>query len=489
MAMVCVVVGALCGYAVADAKDLAPGIITFQPPEGLAQPYPAVQASPAPDTSPVPDADFARAPAVDSSKVQRILERAAAQLDGKGALAAQVLDAQTGAELGAVNPSENLVPASNMKLLTAFAALRSLGAEKTFSTSVMREGEDLYLVGGGDIALAPDAGDSTATLGRAGLGDLARAVAQKLADVDAVQVFVDTSAYSDPLYEPSLPADSRSWVMPMSPLAMHLGKVSDDAPDGLASSYVDDPAAAALSAFVEQLNKAGVEASAAGHKTAPAEAEPVADVTSAPVRALADYLLLVSENSLAETLAHQVGIARGEDGSFAGGAAGVSKVLQEAGFDLSGSALHDGSGLSELNNISPALLTQVLRSVWACAADSRDAAHSDAQAWREAVKADGAESLRNAEGVTGCPTAAIGIGIPIGGVDGSLRSRFVDGAGTARVHAKTGSLDDASSLAGFVLTREGRPLIFAIVVNTEPGVDAYAQRPVIDAAVTALAEL
>lgn len=506
MAVVCVLVGMLCGYAVADANDRVPGLITLAPSEDAPQPYPAVRAASTPVEQTLPNADLSAAAAVDKQKVQGILENMSTAFAGKGDIAARVLDARTGAELGVVNAETSLIPASNMKLLTAFAALRSLGAEKTFATSVVRDGESLYLVGGGDIALAPDAGDATATLGRAGLGDLARAVAKQLTDVASVQVFVDTSSYGEPEYEPSLPADSRSWVMSMSPIAMHLGKVSDDAPDGVASSYPADPAAEALEAFVQQLDKAGVKAHVAGHKRAPEQAISVAAVHSAPVRSIVDYMLLVSENSLAETLAHQVAIARGKSGNFEGGATAVSQALKEAGLDIGDSVIRDGSGLSLNNRVSPTLLTDLLSDVWACSSRAHDAAESgDAPAGQSSGSQGGEKAQKDtkqtqkdagqaqkAVGQTaggGCPTAAIGIGIPIGGIDGSLRTRFTEGAGTALVHAKTGSLDEASSLSGFVLTQQGRPLIFSIVLNTKAGMDAYAQRPIIDEAVTALAEL
>ncbi|WP_455749726.1 D-alanyl-D-alanine carboxypeptidase/D-alanyl-D-alanine endopeptidase [Nocardiopsis dassonvillei] len=72
-----------------------------------------------------------------------------------------VTDPATGAVLYSRDSGEQLVPASNMKLFTAAAALDVLGADHTFSTEVVAEGhrqrrsvEDLYLVGGGDPTLS-----------------------------------------------------------------------------------------------------------------------------------------------------------------------------------------------------------------------------------------------------------------------------------------------------------------------------------------------
>lgn len=503
MAAVCAIVVALCGYAVADASDVVPGLITFQAPADAAKPYPSVPGEATVERV-VAESSVATAPLPDRQAVQRALETVATAVKGKGVVAARVLDALTGTELGAVQPNLSLIPASNMKLITAFAALTTLGPEKTFATRAVRDGASLYLVGGGDIALAPDRGTPTATVGRAGLGDLARAAAQKLTDVNSVQVFVDTSSYSGPAYEPSLPADSRIWVTPSSPVAMHLGKTSDSAPDGVASSYPADPAAEALTAFVQQLNAAGVKAVAAGHQKAPVSARPLAEVNSAPVRSLVDHMLLVSENSLAEALAHQVALAQGKPGSFVGGATAVVGVLEKAGVPLADSVIRDGSGLSTLNRISPAVFTRLLQNVWACAARAEVSGSAGAPAQPRRQEATGESAHAGAPehagepkksggsvagAAQGCAMAAIGIGVPIGGVDGSLHTRFVNNAGTGVVHAKTGTLDEASSLSGFVLTRNGRPLTFSIVVNSAAGVDAYAYRPAIDSAVTALAQL
>jgi len=55
-----------------------------------------------------------------------------------------------------VNPTVSLVPASNMKLVVAYAALKTLGADYTFNTSARAtlDGStvlgDLFIVGGGE---------------------------------------------------------------------------------------------------------------------------------------------------------------------------------------------------------------------------------------------------------------------------------------------------------------------------------------------------
>jgi D-alanyl-D-alanine carboxypeptidase/D-alanyl-D-alanine-endopeptidase (penicillin-binding protein 4) len=58
--------------------------------------------------------------------------------------------------------------------------------------------------------------------------------------------------------------------------------------------------------------------------------------------------------------------------------------------------------------------------------------------------------------------------LPIGGVDGTLRSRFRGTPAENNVRAKTGSLSSAASLGGYVTTASGEKLAFSIMVNNYP---------------------
>ena len=50
-------------------------------------------------------------------------------------------------------------------------------------------------------------------------------------------------------------------------------------------------------------------------------------------------------------------------------------------------------------------------------------------------------------------------------MDGTLRDRMRGGLATANVRAKTGTLDKARALSGYVTTADGRVLIFSIIAN------------------------
>lgn len=59
-------------------------------------------------------------------------------------------------------------------------------------------------------------------------------------------------------------------------------------------------------------------------------------------------------------------------------------------------------------------------------------------------------------------------GLPIAGVDGTLRSRLKNTPAENNLRAKTGSLSSAASLGGYVTTAAGEKLVFSIMVNNYP---------------------
>jgi len=177
---------------------------------------------------------------------------------------------------------------------------------------------------------------------------------------------------------------------------------------------------------------------------APDGAKPLATVESAPIARLVEQTLSLSDNMLAETLARQVAIARGEPASFEGGARAVLAALDDAGVDLAGVTLSDGSGLSRQDQVPAGVLAALLSGA-----------------------ADG--SLGNA--------SAILSGLPVAGYDGTLAERGDDDPATApgTVRAKTGTLNGVHALAGTVVTADGRLLAFAVLADAATGGETAAE--------------
>lgn len=77
--------------------------------------------------------------------------------------------------------------------------------------------------------------------------------------------------------------------------------------------------------------------------------------------------------------------------------------------------------------------------------------------------------------------------LPIGGADGTLARRWRGLPARGRVRAKTGTLDKVITLAGYVGVDSGHPLAFAMLVNDVPPGQRGAARAMIDDMVSVLA--
>lgn len=55
--------------------------------------------------------------------------------------------------------------------------------------------------------------------------------------------------------------------------------------------------------------------------------------------------------------------------------------------------------------------------------------------------------------------------LPLVAVDGTLKRRFVDASFAGRAHLKTGSLSDTRALAGYVMNRDGKRVVFVLLIN------------------------
>src|SRR5262249_26773548 len=99
-----------------------------------------------------------------------------------------------------------------------------------------------------------------------------------------------------------------------------------------------DPAAA--QAFAKLL---GVPAQAGVPGKKPEGAQELGGVESAPLLRIVEFMLAESDNVVAEMMARQVAIAKGQPASFAGAAAAMKATLEQLGIPIAGYGLQDGS--------------------------------------------------------------------------------------------------------------------------------------------------
>lgn len=371
------------------------------------------------------------------------------------------------AELGSPAPmlasgSPDLVtPASTLKLLTATAALHSLGPDHRFSTSVVTGDKPhaLVLVGGGDPLLTdvrPTPGEESLAFDEpAALDDLAASTARRLRSngVRTVSVTYDDSLFTgpavNPTWEPSYIPESI--VSPVSALWIDEGRADPDQ-----AARVGDPAFEAARRFVELLGKRGIDVRrqpSAGRATA--QAPEVARVDSPPLAEIVQHVIEVSDNEAAEVLLRHVAIASGLPGSSLAGVEAMTTALEGMGVDLSGAQIFDGSGLSR-DSVVP---------IGALVASVQLAADPTRPDLRSVISS-----------------------LPVAGFTGSLASRFVASApaGLGMVRAKTGTLTGVHALAGLAMTRAGSVFVFAVVADQVPPRMALTARVQLERIATAL---
>ena len=358
-------------------------------------------------------------------------------------LSYSVGDVETGAALAGAHPTRLTAPASVAKLVTAAAALAALGPAARITTRVVAGSipGEVVLVGGGDPTLS--LGTRPAYPGAARLGLLA-AAARAAYGAPVRAVVVDGSAYAGATIGPGWDSDvvSGGHVAPITAVMADGGRL-----DPLRERRSPVPDLFAGQAFARLV---GSPATAVARGKAPAAARELAQVSSAPVSTLVEQMLATSDNALAEALTRQVAIAGGAPADFPGSTAAVRATLVRIGLDVTGLRLADGSGLSRLNMLSPALVTSLLTA----AAGKR---HPE---------------LR--------PVLS---GLPVAGFTGTLDGRFraaTDRSGAGQVRAKTGTLLGVGALAGVVRTADGRLLAFAVFADRVPTGGTLAAQAALD---------
>ncbi|GAA4797784.1 D-alanyl-D-alanine carboxypeptidase/D-alanyl-D-alanine-endopeptidase [Streptomyces ziwulingensis] len=360
---------------------------------------------------------------------------------------ASVVDLTTGGRLYGTGVGTSLVPASTTKIATAAAALTALGPDHRLTTRAAFEADtgELVLVGGGDPTLTAraDAG------GLASLRTLAANSAKALRKraVRKVTLSYDTTLYAGSGRHPIGVNDNLATVT-----ALMADEARTDGSTSGPAARAADPAADAARTFADLLGEHGVKATPPGPSKATNRADTLATVSSPPLSSLVERMLTHSDNDLAEALARHTAAASGKKADFRGASAAVTARLKQLGVSVRGADIHDGSGLDRADRLTADLLTDLLTA----------AADPDRPELRAALT-----------------------GLPVAGFTGTLSGRYTDGA-AGLVRAKTGTLTGVNTLAGTVVTRDGRALAFAFLADGTT--DPAAAQSALDRMATSLAE-
>lgn len=193
------------------------------------------------------------------------------------------------------------------------------------------------------------------------------------------------------------------------------------------------PNTAFLEAFHEAMRWRGMEVAGG------VRADTVADTTglvtlatriSPPLPTVLEAFQKPSQNQIGEILLRTLGLEKTGVGTADSGLAVVRRQLSEWGIDSSQAVLRDGSGLSRHNFLAPEAIVRLLDVM---------RQHPNFDAYYQAL--------------------------PVGGVDGTIRERTLGTLAAGNVRAKTGTLDKARALSGYVTTADGQVLLFSMLAN------------------------
>lgn len=408
----------------------------------------------------LPAIDPAAAPMPDPSTLADLLAAPLGSAALGGEVSAAVFDPATGMLLFDQAGDVPRTPGSVVKILTAVSVLQAVGPSTRLVTTAHYDPATatLVLVGAGDPTLSTRSGEGSSL---AALADAVVASAQGPGAGASIRLTYDASLFAGPTiamgWSDTYPATGVA--APVSSLVVDGARI----PGGEARQ--PDPAQAAARAFADLLAERGVSVDAPQPGPVGA-ARQIAATESFPLSQIVQTMLTDSNNDYAEILGHLAGATRFGVGTFETGSQAALATLTSMGISTSGITLFDASGLSVDNRVPTRTFAQVLTAMTRSASTG----------------ADGGSVL---DGSWGWPVLG---GLAIAGVTGTLADRFYTEssyAGAGVVHAKTGTLTGVSSLAGTVVDRDGRLLVFAFTTNS--ATDVAAARASLDDAATVLA--
>jgi serine-type D-Ala-D-Ala carboxypeptidase/endopeptidase (penicillin-binding protein 4) len=348
--------------------------------------------------------------------------------------------------IGADRP---LTPASNLKLFSTAAALRYLGPDFRWSTYLVADGEvqdgvlrgDLVIYGTGDPTLGSPRFATTRTVFDA-LADSVR-----VRGITSVRgSVVADGSFFDPQQRAAgwTPDDARFWYG--ASVAALSAAENTVTPGG---RPVPDPLVAAGGRLSAALRASGVQVSGEvltlrspiGGATrfhrprgGTASGGRVLAVYRSPeLREVARVTNHVSHNLFADALLRTVARVVSGEGSFAQGDRVVNRMITELDDQAGMARLHDGSGLSRLDRVTPRGVVALL-------------AGMDASGERAAFRGS----------------------LPAAAVPEGLERRMIGTRAAANLRAKTGTLRGVSALGGYVTAANGERLAFSIIINGAP---------------------
>ena len=168
-----------------------------------------------------------------------------------------------------------------------------------------------------------------------------------------------------------------------------------------------------------------------GHRTVA-----VARWVSRPLSNILSTLNKYSNNFMAEQILKTVAAeVEGIPGTWAKGKTVLERFMVEIGIPAGSFVLGNGSGLNDVNRLTPIQITEILQIM-----------HQRFELAPEFIAS-----------------------LAVAGQSGTINSRFEDSPAISRLRAKTGSLTGVSALSGYVATQDNDVLAFSVMMNDYQG--------------------
>lgn len=349
----------------------------------------------------------------------------------------EVVSAKTGRTLYQHNATQLLVPGSTMKLFTGRAALLSLGPQFVFKTQLYADltTHTVYIHYSGDPSLTSN-----------GLNTLIMHLKKK--NISHINhIVIDDYDYDKSAHAPGWSTSDFRFCF-SAPINAIIVNHNCGATLGGAWAYN-----ASVLRSLLQKNNITLTGDITEGPVSP-HAKLIDAYHSAPLSILVKRMLKKSDNIIAASLFKKMGeINAQQPGSWQNGGIAVKAIFKtQDHLNLQSVVIVDGSGLSHDDRASAAIFVDLLQ--------------------RAYITMPIDPTFYNA--------------LPISATDGTLKNRLRSLRG--RVHAKTGAIKNANSLAGYVKTRRSGTLIFAIIINGSTGTSASYHK-LEDKIVSALATL
>lgn len=345
---------------------------------------------------------------------------------------AYVRNVNEGRTLFTQQADRNRILASNVKLFTTAAALRSFGARTRLSTSVMSAGwldrsgrwhGTLYLRGGGDPTFGSAAFARRSYLSNSSVEALAADLKRRGLRRVTGRVVGDESRFDSRRGGPASGYRTSIYVGPLSALSFNRGLA-----DERGSSFQSNPPLYAAARLHQALTRRGIRVGRSpGVGRTPRNARQLAAVSSPTMARLVQITNKRSDNLFAELLAKGLGARELGRGTTAAGTRRAEAYARKLG---TRAHLVDGSGLSRANYTSPRRVGRLLL---------RLRQRSDFGPFYDSLS--------------------------IAGRDGTLAYRMRGGPARGRCRAKTGTLSNVSALSGYCRSLGGDTLVFSILMN------------------------